>query len=73
MKTFTVQQLIEHLKTYPPDLPIFNTWEGLILSVDASNFEQTLAGEFCNDPARFLGLAPDAVVVAFDAEAGERA
>jgi len=36
--TMTVAELVEQLKEYPPDLPVFATWEGVIAPFSQGNF-----------------------------------
>jgi hypothetical protein len=37
-QTVTVQELIDILKRYPGDMPVFATWEGVLAYVDPVNF-----------------------------------
>lgn len=37
-ETMIVSELIEQLKTYPPDMPVFGTWEGVNGFITQDNF-----------------------------------
>ena len=36
--TMTVIELREALKSYPDDIPVFETWEGIYIAVDKDSF-----------------------------------